>query len=123
MSTFPFASSIKETFSEGIIISPKLKDSPPLKANPYPIFLILSKKSAVSGTLVSFNIFPMISLKFFFVKTSLKKPAFFGTTSLKRTLPTVVSIIEDFLVLCTVGFSTFMFIMAFKSTFFSLYAM
>ena len=35
-----------------------------------------------------------MSLKFFLVKTSLKKPAFFGTTSLKRTLPTVVSIID-----------------------------
>ena len=76
-----------------MIISPKLKESPPLKAKPYPIPLILSKNSAVSGTLVTFKISPIISLRFFLVKTTLKKPACSGTTSLNKTRPTVVSII------------------------------
>ena len=80
-------------FSGGIIISPKLKDNPPLKAKPYPIDLILSKKSAVSGTLVTLSISPIISRRFFLVKTTLKKPAASGTTSLNNTRPTVVSMI------------------------------
>ena len=54
---------------------------------------ILSKNSAVSGTLVTFKILPIISRNDFFVKTSLMKPAFSGTTWLNNTLPTVVSII------------------------------
>ena len=74
------------------MISPKLKDSPPLNAKPYPIALILSKNSAVSGTLVTFKISPMISRKFFLVNTTLKNPAASGTTSLNNTRPTVDSI-------------------------------
>ena len=51
-------------------MSPKLNDKPPLKAKVNPISLILSRKSAVSGTLVNFKILPIISLSDFFVKTS-----------------------------------------------------
>ena len=51
-------------------MSPRLNDRPPRKAKPNPISLILSKNSAVSGTLVNFNILPMISLKDFLVNTS-----------------------------------------------------
>ena len=43
--------------------------------------------------LVTLRIFPIIPLKFFFVKTSFINPAFSGTTSLNKILPTVVSII------------------------------
>ena len=53
-------------------MSPKLNESPPLNANAYPISLILSKNSEVSGTLVYLKIFPIISLNAFLVKTSLK---------------------------------------------------
>ena len=77
-----------------MIISPKLNDSPPLNANVYPRSLILSKNSAVSGTDVTWRICPIISLRFFLVRTSLKKPALSGTTSLKKILPGVVSIIS-----------------------------
>ena len=66
-----FAESIIVCFSFGMIISPKLKDKPPLNAKVNPISLILSRKSAVSGTLVSLRILPIISLKDFFVSTSL----------------------------------------------------
>ena len=75
------------------MISPNENDNPPLKANAYPMSLILSKKSAVSGTLVAFKMLWIISLKAFLVKTSLIYPAASGTTSLNNTLPTVVSII------------------------------
>ena len=92
-STSPLAFEIISCFSGGIIISPKLNDNPPSKANENPIDLILSKNSAVSGTLVIFKIFPIISLSDFLVRTSLIKPAFSGTTWLNKTLPTVVSII------------------------------
>ena len=73
-------------------MSPKLNESPPLKAKVNPISLILSRNSAVSGTLVNFKILPIISLKDFFVRTWFMYPAFSGTTSLNKTLPTVVSI-------------------------------
>ena len=59
--------------------------------------LILSKKSDVSGTLVKLRISPMISLKFFFVRTTLKNLALLGTTSLNKTRPTVVLIIFELL--------------------------
>ncbi len=55
--------------------------------------LILSKNSAVSGTLVTFRMSPIISRKFFLVRTTLKYPAASGTTSLNNTRPTVVSMI------------------------------
>ena len=57
------------TFSSGIIISPKLKDNPPLKAKVNPISLILSKKSAVSGTLDILSISPIIPLNDFLFNT------------------------------------------------------
>ena len=76
-----------------MIISPKLKDKPPWNANLYPRVFISSKNAAVSGTLVTFNISPIISRKDFFVRTSLIYPATAGTFSLNKTLPTVVSII------------------------------
>ena len=92
-STSPLALAIISCFSGGIIISPKLKDNPPSNANENPIDFILSKNSAVSGTLVNFKILPIISRRDFLVKTSFINPAFSGTTWLNNTLPTVVSII------------------------------
>ena len=92
-STSPLALAIISCFSGGIIISPKLNDKPPSNAKENPIDLILSKNSAVSGTLVNFKISPIISRNDFFVNTSLIKPAFSGTTWLNKTRPTVVSII------------------------------
>ena len=77
------AASIIDCFSGGIIISPKLNDNPPLNAKLYPKVLISSKKAAVSGTLVTFKISPIISLKDFLVNTSLIYPAAAGTFSLK----------------------------------------
>ena len=108
------------TFSGGIIISPKLNDKPPLNANPYPIAFILSRNSAVSGTLVTLRISPIISRRFFFVNTILKKPAFSGTTSLNKTLPTVVSIILYSNSLISLKTFALILIIALRSTLFSL---
>ena len=68
-STSLLAESIILCFSSGIIMSPKLNESPPLKAKVNPISLILSRNSAVSGTLVNFKILPIISLRDFLVRT------------------------------------------------------
>ena len=70
MSTSLLAAPIILIFSPGIMMSPRLNDRPPRKAKPNPISLILSKNSAVSGTLVNFNILPIISRKDFLVNTS-----------------------------------------------------
>ena len=105
------------------MISPKLNDKPPLNAKENPISLILSRNSAVSGTLVFLRILPIIPRRAFLLRTLLIYPAFSGTTSLNRTLPTVVSISlvsnspESFKSL------TLTLIAAFKSTLFSLKAM
>jgi hypothetical protein len=107
-------------FSGGIIISPKLKDNPPWKANLYPNVLISSRNAAVSGTLVTFSISPIMSLRDFFVKTSLINPATAGTFSLNKTLPTVVSIICFTNSLLSFKSSVLTLIKAFKSTLFSL---
>ena len=92
-STCLLAASIIPCFSSGIMISPKLNDNPPWKANLYPKLLISSRKAAVSGTLVTFKILPMISRNDFLFNTWLIYPAASGTFSLKSTRPTVVSMI------------------------------
>ena len=85
--------------------------------------LISSRNSAVSGTLVIFKISPIISRRDFFVSTSFIKPALSGTFSLKRTRPTVVSIILSTRLFSESKSFVLTFIVAFKSTLFSLYAM
>ena len=119
-STSPFALAIISCFSGGIIISPKLNDKPPSNAKENPIDLILSKNSAVSGTLVNFKISPIISRNDFFVNTSLIKPAFSGTTWLNKTLPTVVSIILKTKLPDSSKSFALILIIAFKSTLSSL---
>ena len=57
------------------------------------MFFISSKKLPVVGMSVAFKTPPIIPLKFFLVNTSLIYPAAGGTTSLNKTLPTVVAII------------------------------
>ena len=61
-----------------------------------------------------------ISVNYFFDITNRARSNF---TSLKRTLPTVVSIIDPLLRLSFDKLSTLILIIAFKSTLFSLYAM
>ena len=102
------------------MISPKLKDKPPLNAKVNPISLILSRNSAVSGILVNFKILPMIPLKDFLLRTWLIKPAFSGTTSLNKTRPTVVWIILYSISPCSFKSLVLTLIDAFKSTLFSL---
>ena len=54
---------------------------------------MLSRNAAVVGTFVTLNTWPIISLRFFLVNTSLIYPAASGTTSLNSTRPAVVWII------------------------------
>ena len=118
--TCSLASEIIFCFSFGIMISPNENESPPWKANLYPIDLISSKNSAVRGILVAFNTSPMISLRDFFVNTVFIKPASIGTTSLNNTRPTVVSI--NFVTIFPFSSKSLVrtLIEAFKCTFFSL---
>ena len=107
-------------FSAGIIISPKLNDRPPWKANLYPKSLISSRNSAVSGTEVTLRILPIISRNDFLVNTWLIYPAAAGTFSLNNTRPTVVEIICGANFPSSLKSKVLTFIDAFNSTFFSL---